>query len=504
MSKKHYKVKKGLTLEGQASSPSDIENGDIYYNSALGKIRQMVGGVESDIGSGGGGATAPSVVGSTTLTGGTASLAKCCFDPSTGSIWVSRFTNDSVTQINTSTMTQGLTVALGAGATPYGICFDPITESIWVVKRGTSEVVKIRASDGTILATVSTVSTTVAVCFDPVTGSIWTGGLGGSIAKIDPVSATQIASYSISPAVYGLCFDPLTNSIWTANYSANTVSKVDIIDGSFTTYSVGTGPFDLVYDPFTRSIWVTNIGAGTTSKLNPATGATIATYSTGSDGSIVFDSSTNAIWVGLYTANQLKRVNPIDGTVTDTLSVTKSNGVCFDFWTNSVWSSNDSAVVTKVTTAVRVGPLFMDESNLDKASYIDSIKARYYASSTAVTGALATISWTTKDYDTRDGMSSGTYTVPETGWYDIHCRITISGTFALNSNVDLQIQRNGTVVSEDLEDAGGAVTNLSATVSDTLLLKKGDTIRAQVSSSATGPAIVSSNTRNYFTICKRP
>lgn len=132
----------------------------------------------------------------------------------------------------------------------------------------------------------------------------------------------------------------------------------------------------------------------------------------------------------------------------------------------------------------------------------DSVNARYYASATSISGSLATVSWTTKDFDSHNAMSSGTYTVPVSGTYQVNCELALSGTIVLNNTVDLQIQKNGTAVSEDLRYAGGALTNFDVGCSDLIKCVAGDTIRAQVSSSATGPAIVSSNTRNFFSIVR--
>ncbi len=135
----------------------------------------------------------------------------------------------------------------------------------------------------------------------------------------------------------------------------------------------------------------------------------------------------------------------------------------------------------------------------------ESVNARYFASSTSVSGSLATISWTTKDFDSHGGMSSGTYTVPSgaNGKYQVNVGILISATFALNSTVILEIQKNGTVVNRYTIYAGGIETAVKAASSDLIGAIGGDTIRAQVSTSGTGsPAIVSSNYDNYFSIAR--
>ncbi len=130
----------------------------------------------------------------------------------------------------------------------------------------------------------------------------------------------------------------------------------------------------------------------------------------------------------------------------------------------------------------------------------ESVNARYYASATSISGSLATISWTTKDFDSHGAMSAGVYTVPVAGKYQVNAALLLSGTFILNNTSIMEIQKTGTVVSRSTEYAGGAITQFKNYLSDEISCVAGDTIRIQVSSSGTGPAVVSSNFENYISI----
>lgn len=132
----------------------------------------------------------------------------------------------------------------------------------------------------------------------------------------------------------------------------------------------------------------------------------------------------------------------------------------------------------------------------------ESINARYFASATSISGSLATISWTTKDYDTHNGMSAGTYTVPAPGKYMVTTAVQLSGTFILNNISTTEIQKNGTVVTREAVYAGGAITQMTGFASDVINCVAGDTLRVQVSNSGTGPAIISSNFANYMTVVR--
>lgn len=128
--------------------------------------------------------------------------------------------------------------------------------------------------------------------------------------------------------------------------------------------------------------------------------------------------------------------------------------------------------------------------------------ARYFASATGVTSSSTTVVWSTKSFDTDSAMSSGIYTVPRDGFYQVNCDLAVAGTIVLNNQVDLKLQRNNVTVSEDLRFAGGALTNFDVGVSDIIACSTGHTLVIQVSSNATGPSIVSSNTRNFISIAR--
>ncbi len=134
---------------------------------------------------------------------------------------------------------------------------------------------------------------------------------------------------------------------------------------------------------------------------------------------------------------------------------------------------------------------------------ITSAAARAHNSATSISGSLATIVWTTEDWDTNSALSAGVFTCPAIGYYSVEASLAISGTIALNSSAVIEIQKNGSAFSNRTLYAGGAQTNLSPSISDTVYCSNtSDTFRIQASSSATLPAIVSSDSRNYFAITK--
>lgn len=158
--------------------------------------------------------------------------------------------------------------------------------------------------------------------------------------------------------------------------------------------------------------------------------------------------------------------------------------------------SSASVTITSGSLSIYLLP------NPQQIAASESINARYFASATSISGSLATIVWTTKDYDTHNAMSSGVYTCPAPGKYQVNSNVQTLGTIALNSTVDMQIQKNGTAVSEFQTYAGGAMTAQNGQISDIITCVTGDTVRIQLSSSATLPTISAGNTKVFFSIAR--
>lgn len=128
--------------------------------------------------------------------------------------------------------------------------------------------------------------------------------------------------------------------------------------------------------------------------------------------------------------------------------------------------------------------------------------ARAHASSTSLSGSLATIVWTTEDEDNDNTMSTSVYTALDGGIYSVDCSLLIAATFAAgNANV-LEVQKNSTVYSRSTVNAGGIQGSDKVHVHDSIRLVSGDTIRCQASSGGTSPSISSSNFDNYISIVK--
>jgi len=191
----------------------------------------------------------------------------------------------------------------------------------------------------------------------------------------------------------------------------------------------------------------------------------------------------------------------INGPQSSTLTIATVAGM-YTFVAGDTIDIVPDASVTPTSSAINDYLMITRVSGPSVIAATESVNARYFASATSISGSLATVVWTTKDFDSHNAMSSGVYTIPVSGKYQINCEVALAGTIVLNNTVDLQLQKNSTAISEDLRYAGGAITNFDVGVTDIISCLAGDTIRIQVSSSATAPSIVASNTRNFFSISR--
>lgn len=130
------------------------------------------------------------------------------------------------------------------------------------------------------------------------------------------------------------------------------------------------------------------------------------------------------------------------------------------------------------------------------------VNARYYSSSTSISSSLSTITFATKDYDTDNAYSSGIYTIPTSGKYQINAALLITGTVSLNNTLIMEVQRNSTVVSRTTIFLPASIADGKAIINDIINCSGNDTIRIQLSTSAIAPSIISSNFDNYFSIAR--
>jgi hypothetical protein len=133
----------------------------------------------------------------------------------------------------------------------------------------------------------------------------------------------------------------------------------------------------------------------------------------------------------------------------------------------------------------------------------ESVNARYNASATSVSSTLATISWTTKDFDSHAAMASGTYTLPVSGKFQVNsCVYVVGGSVSGGNGVTLQLQKNGSLWTRVDQIAQAGFQFGPTCVSDIVSGSAGDTVRIQASTTAGTPSISGNAGETYFSISR--
>lgn len=169
---------------------------------------------------------------------------------------------------------------------------------------------------------------------------------------------------------------------------------------------------------------------------------------------------------------------------------------------------NDTIWVALDTTATLVSTNTDTILNIYKVvgPGIGPVNARYHSSTTTITSSLATIVYTTKDFDTQTAAYSagGVYTIPSAGKYMVKASLSLTAaTAAAGNSYDIIIRKNSTEISRFKYIVGAATQKPNTVVVEDLVsCAANDTIDVQASAAGTTPSINASTTLNFFYINK--
>jgi hypothetical protein len=135
----------------------------------------------------------------------------------------------------------------------------------------------------------------------------------------------------------------------------------------------------------------------------------------------------------------------------------------------------------------------------------ETITARYYSSTTTVSGANATIVYATLDNDSSSSYNNttGVFTVKVAGRYRVYAGLIMGGSFTVDNNCQILVRRNVTEFGDTLVRIDRTGTgSRSVTVSDEIVCAVGDTIDIRALNEASSPVIAASNNFNYVTFSR--
>ena len=511
MANSFFKVNKGITLAPQTSDPTGTD-GDMYYNSTLGKFRKYENGSWADFG---GSSASDSII-----TGDSST-----FESSLGS-WVSYADAAGTQPVDGTGGSPGITVTRitasgsrlngqaslslskgGVNRQGEGISLD-ITIPNYIKSQPCKVAFNLDSSMDYGTAFDSSDPSDVTVYFYDVTNS--------KMIQLSPYSFYETKRFEGYFQMPSDCANgrlilhiTTTSAVGWVMYlddvelslASNQIVKADSDFESYTPTLTGFGTIATSGFKFKKigdsvhiiGYWTNGTTTATLASITLPTGLRIDTTKLNRGNT----TAASGHIVGNYTTN-----TGADNGFMVTATATNATLVYFADQFNAANQqvpANGSAIALSsqlMSMWLTVPILGFTSTNITAASANLNAPAvmRAFKNAGAVTAATTISTWTTEDKDSLSAFdsSTGVYTVKTPGDYQVNASIEVTVT----STSTIQIRKNGTVISENSPGISSTRKNISLMLPD---LKVGDTVT--VTSSAT-ETIASNNTGTFFDITK--
>lgn len=173
------------------------------------------------------------------------------------------------------------------------------------------------------------------------------------------------------------------------------------------------------------------------------------------------------------------------------ITITNSGGGVITIATTSAQTIGSFAsAVLKMGTVNDCITVYSDGANWQIKDVKITCGARYTGSSTALTTVTITkVVWNTSSYDPLSLMSSGNFTAPWTGKYQVNSTVNIGGTFTVDQQNNIYIYVDGSPVAEAQTTPGSSMTQVGLTIADCVSAATGKIIDIRVRPQCTSPTI---------------
>ncbi|MCW2929285.1 MAG: Alpha,2-mannosidase [Actinomycetia bacterium] len=195
--------------------------------------------------------------------------------------YVSNYSDNTVTPVDTTTHTAGPPIPVGSG--PDGMTV--AGGDLFVANNNSNDVTVIGTSTNAVIKTIPVGSVAADVAATPDGKTVWVSNFGdGTVQPIDVATLTAGTPVAVGSQPERLAVSPDGSQLWVANQGSGSVSDVSLATATVThTITVGAAPFGVAVTPDSGQVYITNGGSSTVSVIDTATDSVTATVPTGSD-----------------------------------------------------------------------------------------------------------------------------------------------------------------------------------------------------------------------------
>jgi predicted alpha-1,2-mannosidase len=195
--------------------------------------------------------------------------------------YVSNYSDNTVTPVDTQTSTAGPAIPVGGG--PDGMIV--AGGYLFVANNNTNDVTVIDTTTNAVVKTITVGSVAADVAATPDGKTVWVSNYGdGTVQPIDVATLTAGTPVTVGSEPERIAVSPNGSDLWVANQGDGTVSEVSLATDTVThTIPVGAAPFGIAVTPDSGQVYVTNGGSNSVSVISPASNAVTSTIATGAD-----------------------------------------------------------------------------------------------------------------------------------------------------------------------------------------------------------------------------
>ncbi len=193
--------------------------------------------------------------------------------------YVSNYSDNTVTPVDTRTHNAGPPIAVGSG--PDGMAV--AGGDLFVANNNSNDVTVIDTETNAVIATVPVGGIAADVAATPDGKTVWVTNFGdGTVQPIDVATLAAGTPITVGSQPERLAVSPDGKQLWVANQGSGTASEIDLATQTVAhTIEVGAAPFGVAVTPDSTKVFVTNGGSSSVSVIDAATDAVVATVPTG-------------------------------------------------------------------------------------------------------------------------------------------------------------------------------------------------------------------------------